>query len=63
MRVTPATPRSLLVPALGLGFFALYLGWGLAFHMQSPRLFFYLDEVFDADIPGRTPARSTTRCS
>ena len=53
MRVTPATPRSLLVPALGLGFFALYLGWGLAFHLQSPRLFFYLDEVFDADIPSR----------
>ena len=53
MRVTPAIPRSPLLPALGLGFFALYLGWGLAFHFQSPRLFFYLDEVFDADIPSR----------
>ncbi len=38
---------------LGLGFFALYLGWGLAFHLRSPRLFYYLDEAFDADIPSR----------
>ncbi len=53
MNLTPAPRRSPLVPALGLGFFALYLGWGLAFHFQSPRLFFYLDEVFDADIPSR----------
>lgn len=51
--MTPVTRRSPLVPALGLGFFALYLGWGLAFHIQCPRLFFYLDEVFDADIPSR----------
>lgn len=51
--MTPATQRSPLAPALGLVFFALYLGWGLAFHVQSPRLFHYLDEVFDADIPSR----------
>lgn len=52
--MTIATKHSsLLAPALGLGFFALYLGWGLAFHVHSPRLFFYLDEVFDADIPSR----------
>jgi len=38
---------------LGLAFFALYLGWGLAFHLRSPRLFYYLDEAFDADIPSR----------
>lgn len=38
---------------LALGFFALYLGWGLAFHLRSPRLFYYLDEAFDADIPSR----------
>ena len=33
--------------------FALYLGWGLAFHLRSPRLFYYLDQAFDADIPSR----------
>jgi len=38
---------------LALGFFALYVGWGLAFHLRSPRLFYYLDEAFDADIPSR----------
>jgi hypothetical protein len=38
---------------LGLGFFALYLGWGLAFHLRSPRLFYYLDQAFDADVPSR----------
>jgi len=60
--VSPATRRPLLAPGprapwahwgIGLGFFALYLGWGLAFHLKSPRLFYYLDEAFDADIPSR----------
>jgi hypothetical protein len=51
--MTSADQRSPLAPALGLGFFVLYLGWGLAFHFHSPRLFHYLDQVFDADIPSR----------
>lgn len=58
--MSPATRRSLLAPrpewvpwGLGLGFFALYLGWGLAFHLRSPRLFYYLDQLADADIPSR----------
>ncbi len=51
--MSPATRRPSLAVSLGLGFFALYLGWGLAFHIQSPRVFRYLDQVFDADIPSR----------
>lgn len=51
--MSPATRRPSLAAALALGFFALYLGWGLAFHLQSPRVFRYLDQVFDADIPSR----------
>jgi hypothetical protein len=51
--VSPATRRPSLAVALGLGFFVVYLGWGLAFHVRSPRVFRYLDQVFDADIPSR----------
>ena len=58
--MSPATRRPLLPPGpalvswgLGLGFFALYLGFGLAFHFASPRLFYYLDQLFDADVPSR----------
>lgn len=51
--MSPATRRPSLAVSLGLGFFAVYLGWGLAFHLQSPRVFRYLDQVFDADIPSR----------
>ena len=43
--------RSSLV--LGSAFFLLYLGWGLALHLWSPRVFTYTDEVFDADVPTR----------
>ena len=54
MRVTPAptlapaAPRpsaSPSSPSTSAG--------GSAFHFQSPRIFFYIDEVFDADIPSR----------
>ena len=42
-----------LAVGLGLAAFALYLGIGLSLHFQAPRLFHYLDQVFDADVPAR----------
>jgi hypothetical protein len=39
--------------ALGVLFIIIYMGCGLAFHVQAPRLFRHMDQVFDADIPAR----------
>ncbi len=39
--------------ALGSIFFLLYFGWGLAFHIRAARVFYYTDQLFDADIPTR----------
>jgi hypothetical protein len=43
--------RSPLV--LGSAFFLLYLGWGLTFFLRAARVFYFTDQVFDADIPTR----------
>jgi hypothetical protein len=50
--MTTASPsRAPLV--LGLLFFAFYMAFGLALYFHAPRLFRYLDQVFDADVPSR----------
>lgn len=48
-----ALARPVRPAVLGVAAFVVYASIGLAFHLEAPRLFHYLDQVFDADIPSR----------
>lgn len=52
MKETRAHPLRLTI-VVGAAFFLLYFACGFTFFAQAPRVFRYLDTLFDADIPSR----------